>query len=156
MKHSFNWVFREFISRKSPYALASRLGKSEKLIYAWAQDESSPFYRRDPLSYALNTLKVINDHCPDLAYKALSEIARELGYRLEPYPAQHEKEVSFKEILKELNDAEEALVDEENSIEEDLKEVEEAIYTLLLKKAELKKKLIEKAEREGRNPSRRR
>jgi len=26
MKH-FNWVFRELISRKSPYALASRLGK---------------------------------------------------------------------------------------------------------------------------------
>ena len=83
---SFNWVFREFISRKSPYALASRLGKSEKLIYAWAQDETSPFHRKDPLS---------------------------------------------------------------------LKEVEEAIYSLLLKKAELKKKLIEKAERE-RKPSQRR
>jgi hypothetical protein len=44
-------------------------------------------------------------------------------------------------------------VDENNSLEEDLKEVEEAIYTLLLKKAELKKKLVEKAERE-RNPLR--
>ncbi len=154
MKHSFNWVFREFISRKSPYPLASRLGKSEKLIYAWAQDESSPFHRKDPLSYALNTIRVINDHCPDLAYRALSEIASELGYRLEPYPA--EREVPFKEILEELNDAEEALVDENNSLEEDLKEVEEAIYTLLLKKAELKKKLIEKAEREGKNPPRRR
>ena len=155
MKHSsFNWVFREFISRKSPYALASRLGKSEKLIYAWAQDESSPFHRRDPLSYALNTLRVINDHIPELAFKALQEIAHELGYRLEPYPA--EREVPFKELLKELNDAEEALVDENNSLEDDLKEVEEAIYTLLLKKAELKKKLIEKAEREGKNPPRRR
>ncbi len=155
MRHSFNWVFREFISRKSPYALASRLGKSEKLIYAWAQDESSPFHRKDPLSYALNTLRVINDHCPDLAYRALAEIARQLGYRLEPYPSA-EKEVPFKEILKELNDAQEALVDEDNSLEEDLKEVEEAIYTLLLKKAELKRKLIEKAEREGKNPPRRR
>jgi hypothetical protein len=148
----FNWLFREFISRKSPYALASRLQKSEKLIYAWSQEETSPFYRRDPLSYALNTLKVINDHCPDLAYRALSEIARELGYRLEPYPSQHEKEVPFKEILKELNDVEEALADEENDIMEDLKEVEEAIYKLVLKKAEL----LKKAEREGRNPPRRR
>jgi hypothetical protein len=147
MKHSsFNWVFREFISRKSPYALASRLGKSEKLIYAWAQDESSPFHRKDPLSYALNTLRVINDHIPELAFKALQEIAHELGYRLEPYPS--EREVPFKEILKELNDAEEALVDQDNSLEEDLKEVEEAIYSLLMKRAELKKKLIEKAERE--------
>jgi hypothetical protein len=154
MKHtSFNWVFREFISRKSPYALASRLGKSEKLIYAWAQDESSPFHRKDPLSYALNTLRVINDHYPELAFKALSEIAGELGYRLEPYPT--EKEVPFKEILRELNDVEEVLADTENDIEEDLKEVEEAIYSLLMKKAELKKRLIEKAEREGR-PSRRR
>ena len=153
---NFSWLFREFISRKSPYALASRLGKSEKLIYAWAQDESSPFHRKDPLSYALSVLKVINDHCPDLAYKALSEIARELGYRLEPYPFSGEKEIPFKEILKELNDAEEALADDQNSIEEDLREVEEAIYTLLLKKAELKKKLIEKAEREGKNPPRRR
>ena len=152
MRHSFNWVFREFISRKSPYALASRLGKSEKLIYAWAQDESSPFHRKDPLSYALNTLKVINDHCPDLAFKALQEIAHELGYRLEPYPS--EKEIPFKQLLKELNDVEEALVDEENDLAEDLKEVEEAIYNLLIKRAELKKKLIEKAEREGRRPSR--
>jgi hypothetical protein len=152
MRHSFNWVFREFISRKSPYALASRLGKSEKLIYAWAQDESSPFHRKDPLSYALNTLKVINDHCPDLAFKALQEIAHELGYRLEPYPS--EKEIPFKQLLKELNDVEEALVDEENDLAEDLKEVEEAIYSLLMKRAELKKKLIEKAEREGRRPSR--
>ena len=150
---NFSWLFREFISRKSPYALASRLQKSEKLIYAWSQDETSPFYRRDPLTYALSVLKVINDHAPDLAYRALSEIASELGYRLEPYPA--EREVPFKEILKELNDAEEALVDEENSIEEDLREVEEAIYTLLLKRAELKKKLVEKAEREGKNPPRR-
>jgi len=153
---NFSWLFREFLQKKSPYPLASRLGKSEKLIYAWAQDESSPFYRRDPLSYALSVLKVINDHCPDLAYRALSEIAHELGYRLEPYPFSSEKEIPFKEILKELNDAEEALADDQNSIEEDLREVEEAIYTLLLKKAELKKKLIEKAEREGKNPSRRR
>ncbi len=151
-KSSFNWVFREFISRKSPYPLASRLGKSEKLIYAWAQDESSPFHRRDPLSYALDTLRIINDHLPELAFKALQEIAHELGYRLEPYPA--EREVPFKEILRELNDVEEALADDQNSLEEDLKEVEEAIYTLLLKRAELKKKLIEKAEREGRRPSR--
>jgi transcriptional regulator with XRE-family HTH domain len=142
MKH-FNWVFREFISRKSPYALASRLGKSEKLIYAWAQDETSPFHRKDPLSYALNTLRVINDHIPELAFKALAEIARELGYRLEPYPST-EKEVPFKEILKELNDVEEALADPENDILEDLKEVEEAIYKLVLKKAEL----LKKAERE--------
>ncbi len=149
---NFSWLFREFISRKSPYALASRLQKSEKLIYAWSQDEASPFYRRDPLTYALSVLKVINDHCPDLAFRALQEIAHELGYRLEPHPA--EREIPFKEILKELNDAEEALADENNSLEEDLKEVEEAIYTLLLKKAELKKKLIEKAEREGRRPSR--
>jgi len=150
MRHSFNWVFREFISRKSPYALASRLGRSEKLIYAWAQEESSPFYRRDPLSYALSVLRVINDHCPDLAFKALSEIARELGYRLEPHPSQHEKEVPFKEILKELNDAQEALVDDQNSIEEDLKEIDEALHVLLRKKAEL----LKKAEREGRRPSR--
>jgi len=147
---NFSWLFREFISRKSPYALASRLQKSEKLIYAWSQDETSPFYRRDPLTYALNTLRVIQDHCPDLAYKALSEIARELGYRLEPYPST-EKEVPFKEILKELNDVEEALADPENDILEDLKEVEEAIYKLVLKKAEL----LKKAERE-RKPSQRR
>ena len=71
MRHSsFNWVFREFLRKKSPYPLASRLGRSEKLIYAWSMD------------------------------------------------------------------------------------VEEAIYTLLLKRAELKKKLIEKAEREGKRPSR--
>jgi hypothetical protein len=42
------------------------------------------------------------------------------------------------------------------AIEDDLKEVEEAIYSLVMKKAELKKKLIEKAEREGRRPPRRR
>jgi hypothetical protein len=41
-----------------------------------------------------------------------------------------------------------------NGLEEDLKEVEEAIYSLLMKRAELKKKLIEKAERE-RTPRRR-
>jgi hypothetical protein len=70
MRHSFNWVFREFLRKKSPYPLASRLGRSEKLIYAWSMDE--------------------------------------------------------------------------------------AIYTLLLKRAELKKKLVEKAEREGKNPPRRR
>jgi hypothetical protein len=40
MKH-FNWVFREFISRKSPYALASRLGKSEKLIEKAERDRTS-------------------------------------------------------------------------------------------------------------------
>jgi vacuolar-type H+-ATPase subunit I/STV1 len=149
---SFNWVFREFLRKKSPYPLASRLQRSEKLIYAWSMDEDNPFHRRDPLSYAMDTLRVINDHIPELAFKALSEIASELGYRLEPYPS--EREVPFKEILKELNDAEEALADDQNSIEEDLKEVEEAIYTLLLKKAELKKKLVEKAERE--KPPRRR
>jgi len=149
---NFSWLFREFLQKKSPYPLASRLGKSEKLIYAWAQDESSPFYRRDPLSYALSVLKVINDHCPDLAFKALQEIAHELGYRLEPYPS--EREIPFKQLLKELNDVEEALVDEENDLAEDLKEVEEAIYSLLMKRAELKKKLIEKAEREERRPSR--
>jgi hypothetical protein len=155
MRHSsFNWVFREFLRKKSPYPLASRLGRSEKLIYAWSMDEDNPFHRRDPLSYAMDTLLVIHEHMPELAFKALQEMAYRLGYKLEPYPA--EREVPFKEILKELNDAEEALVDEENSLEEDLKEVEEAIYTLLLKKAELKKKLIEKAEREGRNPPRRR
>jgi hypothetical protein len=154
MKHSsFNWVFREFISRKSPYALASRLQKSEKLIYAWSQEETSPFYRRDPLSYALSVLKVINDHCPDLAYRALSEIARELGYRLEPYPA--EREVQFHQVLRELNDVGESLADPENSLEEDLKEIDEALHVLLLKKAVLLKKL-EKAEREGKNPPRRR
>jgi hypothetical protein len=147
---NFSWLFREFISRKSPYALASRLGKSEKLIYAWAQDESSPFYRRDPLSYALSTLKAINDHCPDLAYKALSEIARELGYRLEPYPSQHENEVQFYKVLKELNDVEESLANPENNIEEDLKEIDEALHVLLLKKAEI----LKKAEREGKRPSR--
>ncbi len=150
---NFSWLFREFISRKSPYALASRLGKSEKLVYAWAQDESSPFYRRDPLTYALNVLKTINDHCPDLAFRALQEIARELGYKLEPYPSQHEKEVQFYRVLKELNDVQESLADPENSIEEDLKEIDEALHVLLLKKAELLKKL-EKAEREGRRPSR--
>ena len=153
---NFSWLFREFISRKSPYALASRLQKSEKLIYAWSQDETSPFYRRDPLTYALSVLKVINDHAPDLAYRALSELARELGYRLEPYPSQHEKEVQFHQVLRELNDVEESLADPENSIEEDLKEIDEALHVLLLKKAELKKKLIEKAEREGKNPPRRR
>jgi len=152
---NFSWLFREFLQKKSPYPLASRLGKSEKLIYAWAQDESSPFYRRDPLSYALSVLRVINDHCPDLAYRALSEIARELGYRLEPYPFSSEKEIPFREILKELNDAEETLADDQNSIEEDLKEIDEALHVLLLKKAELLKKL-EKAEREGENPPRRR
>jgi hypothetical protein len=152
---NFSWLFREFLQKKSPYPLASRLGKSEKLIYAWAQDESSPFYRRDPLSYALSVLRVINDHCPDLAYRALSEIARELGYRLEPYPSQHEKEVQFHQVLRELNDVEESLADPENSLEEDLKEIDEALHVLLLKKAELLKKL-EKAEREGKNPSRRR
>ena len=155
MRHSsFNWVFREFLRKKSPYPLASRLQRSEKLIYAWSMDEDNPFHRRDPLSYAMDTLLIIHEHMPELAFKALQEMTHRFGYRLEPYPA--EREVPFKEILKELNDAEEALVDENNSLEEDLKEVEEAIYTLLLKKAELKKKLIEKAEREGRNPSRRR
>jgi len=149
---SFNWVFREFLRKKSPYPLASRLQRSEKLIYAWSMDEDNPFHRRDPLSYATDTLLIIHEHMPELAFKALQEIAHRLGYRLEPYPA--EKEVPFKELLKELNDAEEALVDENNSLEDDLKEVEEAIYTLLLKKAELKKKLVEKAEREGRRPSR--
>jgi hypothetical protein len=150
---NFSWLFREFISRKSPYALASRLQKSEKLIYAWSQDETSPFYRRDPLTYALSVLKVINDHAPDLAYKALSEIASELGYRLEPYPSsQHEKEVQFYRVLKELNDVQESLADPENSIEEDLKEIDEALHVLLLKKAEL----LKRAEREGENPPRRR
>jgi uncharacterized protein YqgV (UPF0045/DUF77 family) len=108
-------------------------------------DEDNPFHRRDPLSYAMDTLLIIQEHMPELAFKALQEMAHRLGYRLEPYPT--EREVPFKEILKELNDAEEALADETNSIEEDLKEVEDAIYTLLLKKAELLKKL-EKAERE--------
>ena len=154
MRHSsFNWVFREFLRKKSPYPLASRLQRSEKLIYAWSMDEDNPFHRRDPLSYATDTLLIIHEHMPELAFKALQEISHRLGYRLEPYPA--EREVPFKEILKELNDAEEALVDQDNSLEEDLKEVEEAIYSLLLKKAELKKKLIEKAERE-RKPSQRR
>jgi len=153
MRHtSFNWVFREFLRKKSPYPLASRLQRSEKLIYAWSMDEDNPFHRRDPLSYAADTLLIIHEHMPELAYRALQQIAHRLGYRLEPYPA--EREVPFKEILKELNDAEEALVDENNILEEDLKEVEEAIYTLLLKKAELKKKLIEKAEREEKRPSR--
>jgi len=151
---NFSWVFREFISRKSPYALASRLGKSEKLVYAWAQDETSPFHRKDPLSYALNTLRVINDHCPDLAFRALQEIAHELGYRLEPYPS-HEKEVQFHQVLRELNDVEESLADPENSIEEDLKEIDDALHVLLLKKAELLKKAdLKKAERE--KPPRRR
>jgi len=36
---NFSWLFREFIARKSPYALGSRLQKSEKLIYAWSQSE---------------------------------------------------------------------------------------------------------------------
>jgi len=147
MRHSsFNWVFREFLRKKSPYPLASRLGRSEKLIYAWSMDEDNPFHRRDPLSYAMDTLLVIHEHVPELAYKALQEIAHRLGYRLEPYPS--EKEIPFKQLLKELNDVEEALVDEENDLAEDLKEVEEAIYSLLMKRAELKKKLIEKAERE--------
>jgi len=150
---NFSWLFREFISRKSPYALASRLQKSEKLIYAWSQEETSPFYRRDPLSYALSVLRVINDHRPDLAYRALSEIARELGYRLEPYPA--EREVQFHQVLRELNDVGESLADPENSLEEDLKEIDEALHVLMLKKAVLLKKL-EKAEREGKNPPRRR
>lgn len=147
MRHTnFSWVFREFLRKKSPYPLASRLQRSEKLIYAWSMDEDNPFHRRDPLSYAMDTLLIIHEHMPELAYRALQEIVSRLGYRLEPYPA--EREVPFKEILKELNDAEEALVDDQNSLEEDLKEVEEAIYSLLLKKAELKKKLIEKAERD--------
>jgi hypothetical protein len=103
---SFNWVFREFLRKKSPYPLASRLQRSEKLIYAWSMDEDNPFHRRDPLSYAMDTLLIIHEHMPELAFKALQEIAHRLGYRLEPYPA--EREVPFKEILKELNDAEEA------------------------------------------------
>jgi len=123
---SFNWVFRDFISKKSPYALASRLGKSEKLI----------------LTYALEVLKIINFHAPELAFRALQEIANELGYRLEPHPK--EGEVPFHKILKELNDVEEALVDETNSIEEDIKEIEEALHVLLQKKAELKRKLEHK------------
>jgi len=139
---SFNWVFRDFISKKSPYALASRLGKSEKLIYAWSMEETSPFYRRDPLTYALEVLKIINFHAPELAFRALQEIANELGYRLEPHPK--EGEVPFHKILKELNDVEEALVDETNSIEEDIKEIEEALHVLLQKKAELKRKLEHK------------
>jgi hypothetical protein len=147
MRHSsFNWVFREFLRKKSPYPLASRLQRSEKLIYAWSMDEDNPFHRRDPLSYAMDTLLIIHEHMPELAFKALQEIAHRLGYRLEPYPS--EKEIPFKQLLKELNDVEEALVDEENDLAEDLKEVEEAIYSLLMKRAELKKKLIEKAERE--------
>ena len=155
MRHSsFNWVFREFLRKKSPYPLASRLGRSEKLIYAWSMDEDNPFHRRDPLSYAMDTLLIIHEHMPELAFKALQEIAHRLGYRLEPYPSS-EQEVPFKQLLKELNDVEEALVDEENDLVEDLKEVEEAIYSLLMKRAELKKKLIEKAERE-RKPSQRR
>jgi hypothetical protein len=115
-------------------------------------DEDNPFHRRDPLSYAMDTLLIIHEHMPELAFKALQEMAHRLGYRLEPYPS--EKEIPFKQLLKELNDVEEALVDEENDLAEDLKEVEEAIYSLLMKRAELKKKLIEKAEREGRRPSR--
>jgi hypothetical protein len=147
MRHSsFNWVFREFLRKKSPYPLASRLQRSEKLIYAWSMDEDNPFHRRDPLSYAMDTLLIIHEHMPELAFKALQEIAHRLGYRLEPYPS--EKEIPFKQLLKELNDVEEALVDEDNDLAEDLKEVEEAIYSLLMKRAELKKKLIEKAERE--------
>ena len=155
MRHSsFNWVFREFLRKKSPYPLASRLGRSEKLIYAWSMDEDNPFHRRDPLSYAMDTLLIIHEHMPELAFRALQEMAYRLGYRLDKYPT--EKEVPFKQILKELNDVEEALADEENDIEEDLREVEEAVYSLLMKRAELKKKLIEQAEREGKNPSRRR
>jgi hypothetical protein len=38
-RSSFNWVFREFLRKKSPYPLASRLQRSEKLIYAWSMDE---------------------------------------------------------------------------------------------------------------------
>jgi len=40
--------------KKSLYPLASRFQRSEKLIYAWPED--NPFNRRDPPSCATDTL----------------------------------------------------------------------------------------------------
>lgn len=142
----YNWVFRKFLQKKSPYALSNPLGVSIKLIYAWASDEDSPFHRRDPLTKAVEVLDTIKRHEPDLLFEILTSIANRYGYRLEPMPKAEDCPVS--KLLRELVDVPEKLLEAledgeltDEEIDEILREVDEAELVLNKKKSWLKWRL---------------
>ena len=140
---SYSWVFRKFLKLKSPYALSNPLRVSDKLVYAWASEEDSPFHRRDPITKAVEVLDVLKRHTPDLLFETLTEIVIGYGFRLEPLPKQEDCPVS--KLLKELVDVPEGLLKAledgeltDQEIDEILKEIDEAENVLNKKKAWLK------------------
>ncbi len=146
----FEWVFSEFLERRSPYAFR-RVGVSEKTVYSWCYPNHTPHGRKDPITRAVEVLDVIFELEPSIGFHALAEIANRYGYRLEKLS--EGEEVKFPELMKELHDVlqVEAQAREDGKItpeeaEAILKEIKEAELVIAREKARLKE-LLERVRR---------
>jgi len=98
----FEWVFSEFLERRSPYAFKSKLGVSEKTVYSWCYPNHTPHGRKDPITRAVEVLDVIFELEPSIGFDALADIANRYGYRLEKLS--EEEEVALSVIHREFSE----------------------------------------------------
>ena len=149
MAHAnFGWVYKKFIKRVNPLIFQVRAGISHKTVYSWAQDADNPYYRRDPLSKAVDILDILKDETPELFQQVLQELLRRYGY----VPVKQEnpaEDVKLSRLMKELNDVPltEVNIMEDGRITKEellqlLNEIDEALAVLNEKRAIVRQKVI--------------
>jgi len=138
----FEWIFSEFLERRSPYAFR-KIGVSEKTVYAWCYPPHLPHARKNPLDRAMEVLDVIFQFEPAIGFEALAELVNRYGYRLEKLP--QDEATTLSEIHKEITEFLQAEVEarEDGKItpeeaEKILKELKEAEIVIAKEKAKLR------------------
>ncbi|ACO04824.1 MAG TPA: hypothetical protein DEP48_03000 [Persephonella sp.] len=150
MAHAnFGWVYKKFIKRVNPLIFQVRAGISHKTVYSWAQDADNPYYRRDPLSKAVDILDILKDETPELFQQVLQELLRRYGYVPVKQDNPSAEDVKLSRLMKELNDVPltEVNIMEDGRITKEellqlLNEIDEALAILNEKRAIVRQKVL--------------
>ncbi|HIQ50183.1 MAG TPA: hypothetical protein EYH56_03245 [Nanoarchaeota archaeon] len=145
---NFNWVYKKFRSRANLLVFQVRAGISVKTVYSWANDTDNPYYRRDPLSKAVDILDILHDETPDLFQQVLQEILRRYGYVPMKMENPKPEDIKLSKLMKELNDVPRTEIEiledgriTQEELKQYLKEIDEALMVLNKKRAAIRRKI---------------
>ncbi|SNZ08270.1 hypothetical protein SAMN06265182_1244 [Persephonella hydrogeniphila] len=150
LRPSFNWAFKKFIQRKNPVVFQLKTGNSPKTVYSWAKEEGDFYYRKDPITKAVELLDVFKDETPELFQQVITEILRRYGYvPVKEEALKDEEDIHLSKLMKELHDVPQTEVEilEDGRITKEeliryLNEIDEALTVLNQKRAIIRQKVV--------------
>lgn len=147
LRPTFNWVFKKFIQRINPVIFQLKCGISPKSVYSWSKEEGDYYYRKDPITKAVEILDVIKDETPELFHQVITEVLRRYGY-IPVKESLPKEDIKLSSLMKELHDVPQTEVEilEDGRITKEellryLNEIDEALTVLNQKRAIIRSKV---------------